>query len=256
MTETTQTAATTCPGARRSALDRATAMRLAAVEYQRFADLLRTLPAADWTRPTDCPAWDVRALATHVLGTAEMSASVREQLRQMLAALRSGGVFIDALTALQVRERADLGPEEVTVRFAAVAPRAVRGRRRSPALVRRLRIPIDQPVGDADEAWTFGYLVDVILTRDTWMHRMDIALATSRPPVLTADPDSVLVADIAVEWAQRHGSPVDLRLTGPAGGQWRFAGGGPELELDAVQFCRILSGRAAGTGLLAVAVPF
>ena len=36
-------------------LPREVAMRLAATEYQRFADLLRALRSGDWTRPTDCP---------------------------------------------------------------------------------------------------------------------------------------------------------------------------------------------------------
>jgi len=31
---------------------------------------------------------------------------------------------------------------------------------------------------------------------------------------------------------------------------------GPELEFDAVEFCRVLSGRGNGTGLLAEQVPF
>ena len=31
------------------------AMRLAATEYQRFLDLLRSLEPEDWTKPTDCP---------------------------------------------------------------------------------------------------------------------------------------------------------------------------------------------------------
>jgi hypothetical protein len=33
-------------------------------------------------------------------------------------------------------------------------------------------------------------------------------------------------------------------------------GGGEVIELDAVDFCRILSGRGEGEGLMAVAVPF
>jgi hypothetical protein len=48
---------------RRSALDRETAMRLAADEYRRYLDLLRSLTADDWSRPTDCPGWDVRSMA-------------------------------------------------------------------------------------------------------------------------------------------------------------------------------------------------
>jgi hypothetical protein len=47
-----------------------------------------------------------------------------------------------------------------------------------------------------------------------------------------------------------------LTLTGPAGGVYSTPGGGPGLNLDAVQFCRILCGRERGSGLLATAVPF
>ena len=32
---------------------------------------LRALDADDWAKPTDCPAWDVRAMAGHVLGMTE-----------------------------------------------------------------------------------------------------------------------------------------------------------------------------------------
>jgi hypothetical protein len=94
--------------------------------------------------------------------------------------------------------------------------------------------------------------VDVILTRDPWMHRLDIARAVGLDPELTADHDGVLVA----EWAQRHGSPYRLRLTGPAGGTCSAEDDGPELELEATEFCRLVSGRGTGTGLLAEQIPF
>ncbi|MGZ4596476.1 MAG: maleylpyruvate isomerase family mycothiol-dependent enzyme [Actinomycetes bacterium] len=242
--------------ARTSALDRDLAMRLAAGEYDRIAQVLRRLSPDDWSRSTDCPGWDVRALATHVLGMAEMAASVRESIRQLRAATRRGGVLIDALTALQVDERRSLSPAEVVERLSAVAPRAVRGRRRTPGFVRRRPMPQRQQVGGELEAWTFGYLVDTILTRDTWMHRVDLAHATGQPMELTHGHDGVLVADIASEWAQRHGQPYTLRLAGPAGGEWSRPGDGPVVEMDAVEFCRALSGRAAADGLLAHAVPF
>jgi hypothetical protein len=73
---------------------------------------------------------------------------------------------------------------------------------------------------------------------------------------LTADHDGVLVADVAAEWAERHGQPCTLTLTGPAGGTWTWGDGGESLGLDAVEFCRILSGRGAGDGLLTTRVPF
>jgi uncharacterized protein (TIGR03083 family) len=195
-------------------------------------------------------------MAGHVLGMTEMSATLRAAVGQNAAASKAGG-GIDALTAVQVRRSAGLSTAELVKRFAAVAPRAVRGRRRMASLIGRLTLPEDQVVGGRTERWTFGFLFDVILTRDTWMHRVDISRAVGRKPELTPEHDGVLVADVVAEWASRHGRPYRLRLTGPAGGDWS-SGDAPdeELELDAVEFCRILSGRGQGGGLLAQQVPF
>ena len=247
----------TAPGRLRvAALPRPTAMRLAATEYQRFADLLRSLRPGDWTAATECPGWDVRAMAAHALGMAEMAASIRENIRQLRLARRRGGVFIDALTALQVDERQDMTPAQIVDAFAARAPKAARGRRRTPGFIRRRAMPEPQQVGAHEEEWTIGYLIDVILTRDPWMHRADIARATGAPHILTAGHDGVLVADVVAEWAARHGEPYALRLTGPAGGAWQRGDFGPEIEIDAVDFCRAVSGRVAAAGLLSTQVPF
>jgi uncharacterized protein (TIGR03083 family) len=241
---------------RRSILDRATAMRLAVTEYGRYLDQLRSLDAADWTRPTDCPAWDVRAMAAHCLGMAEFAASLPAFVRQNTTAGKRGGVFIDALTALQVEERAGLSPAQLIARYAQVAPRAARGRRRRSIVMGRAPMPGAQVIGGVPERWTMGYLFETILTRDTWMHRVDTARATGRDLVLTSDHDGVLVADVVAEWAGRHGEACSLTLTGPAGGRWTFGSGGPDLSLDAVEFCRLVSGRGRGEGLLRVEVPF
>lgn len=236
-------------------LDRDLAMQLAATEYGRFESLLRSLAPDEWARPTECPAWDVRAMAGHVLGMTEMTAALRSAVAQNVAATRAGG-GIDALTSVQVRRTAGLSAGELVDRFADVAPRAVRGRRRLSGVLGRLTLPEDQVVGAQRERWTFGFLFDVVLTRDTWMHRADVSRAVGREMELTAEHDGVLVADVVAEWAERHGRPYRLRLTGPAGGEWAAGDGGPELELDAVDFCRQLSGRGAGAGLLDQQVPF
>lgn len=257
MSETPATPVTGAPtrGLRRSALDRPVAMGLAATEYRRYLAQLRTLDDADWSRPTDCPAWDVRALATHNLGMAAMVTSMRELVRQNAVAARQG-TSVDALTALQVRERAAMRPDHVVEAYAAVVTPAVRGRRRRAATMGRLPMPVTQSVNGADERWSFGYLFDTILTRDTWMHRVDTGRATGKAMELTAEHDGVLVADVVAEWAARHGAPCVLTLTGPAGGRWSFGAGGPALTLDAVEFCRTVSGRVPGDGLLSTAVPF
>ena len=253
----TTTATTSTTPARRSALDRPTAMRLAATEYDRFLAQLRRLRPDDWTKPTDCPGWDVRALVGHVVGMTEMSASLPEQLKQMRAAGKAGGEFIDALTALQVAKHVGDSTEQLVARYAVVGPKAAKGRRRTPGFVRGRTMPMPQTVGSSTEAWTFGFLVDVVLTRDTWMHRVDVARAAGLDVSLTSEHDALLVADVVTEWAGRHGRPCTVELSGPAGGRWVFGSGGTEMteiSTDAVEFCRGLSGR--GEPALATAVPF
>lgn len=237
-------------------MSREDAKGLAATENQRAVELLRSLAPGDWTKSTDCSLWDVRALSAHVLGGMEAFASFSQFVHQMRAGKKAAGdgPFIDGMTAVQVRERAELTTNELVDRLAAVAPRAARARGRVPGLLRRM--PMKEEVGGQPETWRMGYLLDVILTRDTWMHRVDIARATGRELVLTPDHDGRIVADVVAEWARRHGQPFTLELEGPAGGPFTHGDGGERLRLDAVEFCRILSGRASGTGLLSTEVPF
>ena len=85
---------------REPALPRPVAMRLAGAEYDRCAQVFRSLTPAQWAAPTDCPAWDVRQMAAHMLGMAEMAASIRENLRQQPKAAKAvaagGGLYIKA----------------------------------------------------------------------------------------------------------------------------------------------------------------
>ena len=238
------------------------AMRLQAAELDRTLALLRSLDAASWTVQTGCcPAWDVRAMYQHVLGACEAGASIRENASQFGRALvfrrRHGGPLEAALSAVQVRARAGLSPAQVIDRLAAVAPATVRGRSRVPEIVRRnARLKIDGPV---HETWRLGYLIDLVYLRDLWMHRIDAALTVGRPPELTPGHDGRVVSDVVADWARRHGQPFVAELTGPAGGTYASHPGRPgaeRIELDAVEFCRTLAGRAPATGLLTTVVPF
>lgn len=240
-------------------IDHRAAMELAAVEYERFGALLATLGPDDWSRSTDCPAWDVRAIVAHVVGAMAGNASMRENLRQLRAARRGDGPLVDELSALQVRDRAGATPDELVDEYRRLAVPAVKGRTRVPAPVRSLaRMDVEMPYGT--ERWTLGYLVDTIYTRDVWMHRVDIARATGRELELTADHDGRLVADIVAEWSRRHGRPFTLTLDGPAGATFTSLGGAdaPDgaLQLDAIEFARTVAGRAPGEGLLATPVAF
>ncbi len=232
------------------------AMGLAETEFARMVARLRSLSPEDWGSPSPCELWDVRAIATHVLGMAEAQASFRQFAHDYRAASRrADGKMIDAMTAAQVRERSSMTPEAIVNRLAMVVPKAVRARRRTPALMRwAIRMKQDPPF-DA-ERWRFGYLVDTIFTRDTWMHRLDITRATGQPMVLTAAHDGRLIADVVADWALRHGRPFSLTLSGPAGGRWQIGGGDEHLELDALDFCLVVGSRQQGSGLLATQVPF
>jgi uncharacterized protein (TIGR03083 family) len=238
---------------RQPALPRPLALRLAATEYDRCAEMFRSLEPSQWKAQTDCPGWDVRQMAAHMLGMVEMAASMRANFRQQRQAgrlaRRDGVVYIDALTQHQVDERADWSAERITSRYQARAAKAVTGRRRTPAFVRGRTMSQLNELNGAQEPWTFGYLIDIILTRDPWMHRLDIAQATGTQPRLTAGHDGVIVVDVVAEWAGRHGQDFALTLTGPAGGTWKSGAGGPSLTLDAIDFCRALSRRPASVTL-------
>jgi uncharacterized protein (TIGR03083 family) len=232
-------------------------VQLARTETARMVALLRDLRGPDWSRPTDCTEWDVRAVAGHVLGMTETFTGLPLVVRTMVGAGRArpaGTAFIDTMTARQVRANASLSTGELISRLGAAGPVQARWRG-SRRVLRRLPMPNELHDGTT-ETWRFGFLLDVVLTRDTWMHRVDVATATGRPLELTGSHDGRIVADVVAEWARRHGQPFRLHLTGPAGGVHVQGVDGPEITLDAIAFCRTLAGRLPGEGLLAQEVPF
>ena len=253
--------ATNTPTDRRVPTSRRERFDLARTAYARFADVVETVDDTDWDRPTDCEGWTVRDLVGHVVGAMRSAASVREfasQRREISARVkRDGGNEVDTMTQVEIDRTAGLSNAELVAECRALVDRATTGRRRTPAPLRKLvRFPVQ--MGSIDERWNLGYLVDTILTRDAWLHRIDLCRAIDAEPVLTADHDGRLVADVAVEWARRHGRPHHLTLTGPAAGVFTTGqvDDAEHLNLDAVEFCRIVSGRAPGEGLLATEVPF
>jgi uncharacterized protein (TIGR03083 family) len=239
------------------ALEHDEAMAVAAVEYDRLLDLVDRFGPDDWGRQTGCPGWDVRDMVCHLLGFMKANADHAEADRQLAVAgreAREQGIHrLDAQTALHVREHASLTPAEVAAAVHEWAPRALAGRSATPAEGRAGTLSTGLP-GEGD--WTVGYLIDVVFTRDVWMHRVDLSRATAQPMALTPDHDGRLVADVVADWARRHGQAFTLQLDGPAGGLFTAGQDGPEIRLDAVEYCRILSGRGAPDGLLTTRVPF
>ena len=226
-------------------------MSAAMLEYRRLLEMFDGLTADDWQRPTDCDEWDVRQILAHLVGGAESTASLRElwRLQRLGRAYRPG---VDGMNDVEVAERAETTPAQLLIELADAAERGVRARRRIPGAIRVIRAPFGPPLG----VRSVGYLMDRIYTRDAWMHRIDVSMATSRPLLLTADHDGRIVDDIVREWAHDHGEQYHLTLTGPAGGEWSSGADAEPTTLDAILFARMMAGRVAGEGLLNRQVPF
>jgi uncharacterized protein (TIGR03083 family) len=236
-------------------IDRNEMPKLAMDEYRRLFAQLQDLDAVDWDTQTVCDDWTVHLMVAHLLGAAEANASFVESLRQLRqgrkVAKEMGAEDIDGINAVQVEARKHLSPTELIDRLAAIAPKAVAGRRRTPRLARRMRVATG--VG---YDMTMGHLMDRVFTRDQWMHRIDIAAATGRELELSAEHDGRIVEDVILEWADRHGEPFELVLDGPAGGTYRSGNAGIRIEMDAIEFCLILSGRLDKPMPLTVPVVF
>jgi len=227
------------------------ARQVALAAYGQLIDLLETLDEDDWRARTECPAWDVAAMVGHLIGAAKAGARVRESIRQQRwarwHAAEFGGNNLDAANDLQVRDHAELSPAERIAALRALAPAAVTGRMRLPQPLRRVSVPLD-PGGSTATGMparlSLAHLVDVVYTRDVWLHTIDIARATSRPFPADTAVDHRIIEDVVAEWASRHNQPFVLVLTGPGAVRFHQGEGGGRLHLDAVEFCRVLSGRA------------
>jgi len=229
-------------------INHAEAMRLTSVENERFGHALRALDTDDWTKPTACSRWDVHAVASHVTGSARAQASPLEFIRQVRAGRpvrKDLGLeyWWDGMNEIQVQERAGASPQALVAEWAQSSERALRARTKLPRIVSRLPLlNLPEPVGRQP----VGYLFDVGFTRDTWIHRIDIARATGAHFDADSTHDGRLVADIVAEWATTHDAQFDLNLTGPAGGRYARGDGAESVDLDAIDFCLILAVHADG----------
>jgi uncharacterized protein (TIGR03083 family) len=229
---------------------------IAEEEWARFAEAAASLTPQEWTVRTDCTAWNVRQMLLHVLGSGYAQASVRQFVRQLRKGLPlnkqiDSHHWVDGMNEFQIRERDQLSNDQIVDQLREIGPKAVRGRWRTPLPARYLPMPFGPPVG-----WVpLRYLLDVGFTRDVWCHRIDLHQAIKRPMQVTADHDGRLVADIVLEWANIHRQPFELVLDGPAGGKFSQGVGGERVEIDALDFIRVVSGRLPGTGVLANPLP-
>ena len=192
-----------------------------------------------------------------MVGFSESNASFRVFVKGMRDGKKRAKVkgydhFVHGMNEVQVEERDHLTAAELVARWDTMWPKALKGRRRFPPFMRPIRLEFGPPIGKKPMG---SYLMDVVFTRDTWMHRIDICRAAGLDPVLTPDHDGRLLADMVAEWARVHGLAFTLHLEGPAGGTFVSGSGGDELTIDAVEWIWIVSGRGTGSGLLEKELP-
>ena len=233
---------------------------LAEEEFVRFAAVVDALLGpTTWALPTDCDAWDVRHVALHVLGSGDAQASFPEFVHQLLRGVPlnkeiDSHHWVDGMNELQIRERAHFSNAELVAQLAEVGPRAVQGPMADPVA---RALPPD-PVRAARSAGRRSSTCSTSASPGTSGPTASTSAgATGRDVNPTADHDGRLVADIVGEWASIYGLPFELVLEGPAGGKFSqgTGGEGERVEIDAIEFIRVLSGRAPGTGVLSNPLP-
>jgi uncharacterized protein (TIGR03083 family) len=193
-------------------------------------------------------------MAGHIVGAAEAS-SLPAQVRMVRAGRRVQHelglpYLVDGSNEVQIRGQAHRSTPELVEALERAAAGQVRVRRTAGWYMSL--VPAPSPVGMV----SLRHLNVSVYNRDIWIHRVDICRATGRALELSAEHDGRIVEDVVAEWAAKHRRPFRLQLEGPAGAVYVQGTGGDKLRLDAVEFCRALSGRTPGTGLLATPVLF
>lgn len=225
----------------------AEAERLAQTELRRLLALLRSLDEADWREPTACTEWNVRDMTAHQAGAYASGAGYPELIHQYMAALKPDQLAEDAINKRQLADRAEKSPAELIAEIERHGDKAVHNWAYGFRLFKPLRVP--HPVA----GWlSMRYLMLVVHSRDTWIHRLDICRATGQPFEQTRQHDGrineLVVRDLARSLQRKlNRKAIALELDGIAGGKWTIGDGDPAatIRMDTLDFNIYASGRSA-----------
>jgi uncharacterized protein (TIGR03083 family) len=213
-----------------------------------FTRLLETLPADDWSTPTDLPGWDVHACAAHTAHLEAVLAGAPEETLEVEAGPHVASLA-QAYTEQGVVARRDATPDELINEI------------RESATKRRtflLTDPPDDGTGlpprtPGDIAWTWQTLLRN-RPLDVWMHEQDVRRAVGRPGNLDTAPArhtaDYLVEGMGMVLAKRAAAPpgstlvVEVEGSAPAAFEVSDSGrGGPLGELPDRPTVRLQSDR-------------
>lgn len=213
--------------------------------YERLMQVVESLSPEDWSKPTACTAWDVRAMLAHQAGGFATGTGYLEMMRQYITLPKKGQLPEDAVNALQVRERASMTREELVAELRRIGPIAARKWAYAFRLAKLVSIP--HPVMNP---LPLRHLFMVIHSRDTWMHRMDICRATGKPFEQTTEHDGRIAALVMRDVQKCLGNSLAGRallfeLDGLAGGAYLAGQREPAatIHMDMLDFNYFASGR-------------
>lgn len=227
------------------------AMSMATLELEHFLALVTSLSEDDWEKPTACPRWNVRQMLAHVTGAAASYARWSEFKHQNSFKVQrpyraSGLSYLDSLNQIQVDDRASATPTALIDELQMMGPHAIATRTRLPVLLRKIRVPLP-----ALGIVPFGYLTDLIYTRDMWMHRLDLCRATQREMVMAPEHDGRIVALVMRDLEKKlaatlRKTSIVYHLSGRVGGTWQLGAKvlpTATIQLDVLDFNLVASGR-------------
>ncbi|MFJ8862080.1 maleylpyruvate isomerase family mycothiol-dependent enzyme [Streptomyces sp. NPDC102451] len=223
-------------------------------ELRATLSTFRELSDEDWRRPTVCAGWTVRDMLAHTVGQYEEVPRPWVAVRRIRRAARTHPHLgpLDGHNESQIEDRKAVPGRELIGALAHFAPQGLIALRRMPAPARRrVRLSLLYPEAKALPDDSMDYLGNVLVARDTWMHRVDLCDAIGGELILDGHDREIVdqvVLDLALAWT---GPAVELDLSGPAGGRRLLGIGTPAatLHADAVDFARHVSGRPVRGGL-------
>ncbi|MFG3504793.1 maleylpyruvate isomerase family mycothiol-dependent enzyme [Streptomyces sp. NPDC047821] len=219
-----------------------------AAEVRAMLAALGRLAPGDWSLGTACAGWTVRDMISHVVGQYEELARPWLLVGRTVRGRRRYPELLPlaAHNQYQVDARRSAAPHALVDELTRFGPLGVHAVERVPlAARRRIRLSPLFPEARGLAENSMDYLARVLITRDTWMHRVDLCDATGVELVLREHDKEVVgqvLLDLALDWS---GPPAFLDLSGPAGGRWSLGRGAPAVvvQADAVTWMRHLSGR-------------
>lgn len=178
-----------------------------AVAVEDVVRLLRSLEDEDWSRPTDCPGWDVRAVAAHLAHLeSELAGNPQEDVQ--VPELAHVASPMGAYTERGPVARRGRATDAIVDELEASAATRLAALRADPPTDGSVRAPVTP----GDIGWTWETLLSN-RALDVWMHEQDVRRAVGRPGGL----DSAAARHTVGVFARGFGYVVGKRVAPPAG---------------------------------------